>query len=82
MQDSSWSSTPTKSNVHREPGRDFSSPTGFPVIHGLPDDFKSTKTHLDSREVFGKTMLRRIAPTSWSTKYQLAGKKRWTAFDL
>ena len=75
MQDSSWSSTPTKSNVHREPGRDFSSPTGFPVIHGLPDDFKSTKTHLDSREVYGKTMLRRIAPTSWSTKYQLAGKE-------
>ena len=44
-------------------------------LEGLPPDFKATKTHLDSREVFGKSLLRRVAPTAWSTNYGLAGKE-------
>ena len=54
---------------------DYQSPTGTPHVEGLPPDFKATKTHLDSREVFGKSLLRRVAPTAWSTKYGLAGKE-------
>ena len=54
---------------------DYASPTGGAHVDGLPPDFKTLKTHLESREVFGKTLLRRIAATTWSTKYNLAGKE-------
>ena len=41
---------------------------------GLPDNFVQSKRHLDSREIYGKTLLRKIAATSWSSKYGLAGQ--------
>ncbi|OLP83621.1 hypothetical protein AK812_SmicGene35592 [Symbiodinium microadriaticum] len=53
---------------------DWNSPTGFKTTHGLPANFVQTKSHLDSREIYGKTMLRKIAPTAWSSKYGLAGQ--------
>ena len=43
-------------------------------MHGLPSSFVQTKSHLDSREIYGKALLRKIAPTSWSSKYGLAGQ--------
>ena len=39
-----------------------------------PPTVVQTKSHLDSREIYGKTMLRKIAPTAWSSKYGLAGQ--------
>ena len=44
------------------------------MIEGLPDSFLQSKSHLDTREVFGKTLLRNIASTSWSSKHGLAGQ--------
>ena len=46
----------------------------MPYVEGLPEDFKPDKKHLDSKEVYGKTMLRKVAPTSWASKYRLAGR--------
>ena len=43
-------------------------------VEGLPEDFKPDKKHLDSKEVYGKTMLRKVAPTSWESKYRLADR--------
>ncbi|CAE7585152.1 unnamed protein product [Symbiodinium sp. CCMP2592] len=54
---------------------DYGSPTGVPFVEGLPDEFKPDKTHLDTKEIYGKTMLRRVAATSWATKYRLAGRE-------
>ena len=54
--------------------RDWSSPTGFKLTQGLPAEFKESKAYLDSRELYGKTFLRNIAATSWSSKYGLAGR--------
>ena len=76
---STWQ-TPEKSSTssgwrQESASWDYSSPTGGAHVDGLPPDFKTSKTHLDSREVFGKTLLRRVAATSWSTKYNLAGKE-------
>ena len=45
-----------------------------PTLKGSPDSFKPDKKHLDSKEVYGKTMLRKVAPTSWASKYRLAGR--------
>eukprot|EP00439_Symbiodinium_sp_Y106_P021381 s4745_g2.t1 len=47
---------------------------GDAVPIGLPDNFVQSKSHLDSREIYGKTLLRKIAATSWSSKYGLAGQ--------
>ena len=44
------------------------------VYLSLPTTFVQTKSHLDSREIYGKTMLRKIAPTAWSSKHGLAGQ--------
>ena len=54
--------------------RDWSSPTGFKLTQRLPAEFKESKAYLDSRELYGKTFLRNIAATSWSSKYGLAGR--------
>ena len=85
LRSSSWSTpstwqTPKKDSSENQwqqesTSWDYSSPTGGAHVDGLPPDFKTSKTHLDSREVFGKTMLRRIASTAWSSKYNLAGKE-------
>ena len=42
---------------------------------GLPNEFKPSREFLDSREVYGKTLLRRVASTAWSAKYSSAGKE-------
>ena len=49
-------------------------PQGSRQTQGLPDTFVQSKSHLDTLEVFGKTLLRKIAPTSWSFKHGLAGQ--------
>ena len=67
---------PLRVSGHKRKGHwDYASPTGCPYVEGLPPDFKVSKTHLDTHEVFGKTLLRRVAATTWSTKYGLAGKE-------
>ena len=82
-QDRHWNNTwtPTKSSKGHQDTKtsdakypDWNSPTGFKTTHGLPANFVQTKSHLDSREIYGKTMLRKIAPTAWSSKYGLAGQ--------
>ena len=72
--DQSWerSWTPAK-RASKSEQQDWQSPTGFKHL-GLPDNFVQSKSHLDSREVYGKTLLRKIAATSWSSKYGLAGQ--------
>ena len=63
--DQSWerSWTPTKRTSKYEQ-RDWQTPTGFKTTQGLPDNFVQSKSHLDSREIYGKTLLRKIAATS------------------
>ena len=82
-QDRHWNNTwtPPKSSKGQQDSKtsdakypDWNSPTGFKTTHGLPANFVQTKSHLDSREIYGKTMLRKIAPTAWSSKYGLAGQ--------
>ncbi|OLP78312.1 hypothetical protein AK812_SmicGene41517 [Symbiodinium microadriaticum] len=82
-QDRHWNNTwtPPKSTKGQQDSKtsdakypDWNSPTGFKTTHGLPANFVQTKSHLDSREIYGKTMLRKIAPTAWSSKYGLAGQ--------
>ena len=72
--------TPQKSSTwYPHENRDWQSPTGHSVAaiskEGLPNEFKPSREFLDSREVFGKTLLRRVASTAWSSKYALAGKE-------
>ena len=67
----SW--TPEK-RAPKSAQHDWQSPTGFKRTIGLPDNFVQSKSHLDSREIYGKTLLRQIAATSWSSKYGLAGQ--------
>ena len=82
-QDQQWNNTwtPTKTTKGNEDSKhydgkyqDWNSPTVFKTTQGLPTTFVQTKSHLDSREIYGKTMLRKIAPTAWSSKYGLAGQ--------
>ena len=82
-QDRHWNNTwtPPKSSKRNQDSKtfdgkyqDWNSPTGFKTRQGLPTTFVQTKSHLDSREIYGKTMLRKIAPTAWSSKYGLAGQ--------
>eukprot|EP00439_Symbiodinium_sp_Y106_P070309 s106_g12.t1 len=67
----SW--TPAKRTFKYEQ-QDWQSPTGYKHTPSLPDNFVQSKSHLGSREVYGKTLLRKIAATSWSSKYGLAGQ--------
>ena len=82
-QDRHWNNTwtPPRSSKGNQDSKNFdgkhqgwNSPTGFKTTQGLPTTFVQTKSHLDSREIDGKTMLRKIAPTAWSSKYGLAGQ--------
>ena len=76
-----WPATPTEksSTWYPQENRDWQSPTGHGVEaaskEGLPNEFKQSREFLDSREVFGKTLLRRVASTAWSAKYSLAGRE-------
>ena len=76
-----WPSTPTEksSTWYPQDNRDWQSPTGQGQEtfskDGLPNEFKPSREFLDSREVFGKTLLRRVASTAWSSKYSLAGRE-------
>ena len=69
-----WSTPEKQQNTWGDQQWDYASPTGVPYVEGLPDSFKPDKKHLDSKEVYGKTMLRKVAPTSWASKYRLAGR--------
>eukprot|EP00439_Symbiodinium_sp_Y106_P019578 s8883_g2.t1 len=62
-----WSTPEKQQNTWGDQQWDYASPTGVPYVEGLPDSFKPDKKHLDSKEVYGKTMLRKVAPTSWAT---------------
>ena len=82
-QDRQWNNTwtPPKSSEDNQDSnnfdgkyQDWNSPTGFKTTQGLPTTFVQTKSNLDSREIYGKAMLRKIAPTAWSSKYGLAGQ--------
>ena len=82
-QDRQWNNTwtPPKSSKGAQDSKtydgkyqDWNSPTGFKTTQGLPTAFVQTKSHLDSREIYLKTLLRKIAPTAWSSKYGLAGQ--------
>ena len=68
-----WSTPEKKPNTWSDQW-DYASPTGVPYVEGLPESFKPDKKHLDSKEVYGKTMHRKVAPTSWASKYRLAGR--------
>ncbi len=76
-----WSSTspPKTSSWYSRENRDWESPTGHKAVEmsqdGLPSEFKPTREFLDSREVYGKTFLRRVANTAWSAKYSISGKE-------
>ena len=53
----SW--TPEK-RAPKSAQHDWQSPTGFKRTIGLPDNFVQSKSHLDSREIYGKTLLRKL----------------------
>ena len=40
----------------------------------IPDQFKSTKTHYDSKSVFGKDFPKQIAPTAWARTCGFQGR--------
>ena len=52
--DRSW--TPTKRTSKYEQ-HDWQSPAGFKTTQGLPDNFVQSKSHLDSREIYGKNFV-------------------------
>ena len=56
---------------------DYGSPQGsasrFSV--DVPDDFCQTKDYLDTREVYGLKFPKKIQPSSWAVKHQLAGRE-------
>ena len=76
-----WPTTPSQktSTWYPQENRDWQSPAGHEVAavskEGFPNEFKPSREFLDSREVFGKTLLRRVASTAWSAKYSLAGRE-------
>ena len=73
--DQPWERSWTPENrAPKSAQHDWKSPTGFKHTTGLPDNFVQSKSYLDSREIYGKTLLRKIAATSWSSKYGLAGQ--------
>ena len=56
---------------------DYGSPQGsasrFSV--DVPDDFCQTNDYLDTREVYGLKFPKKIQPSSWAVKHQLAGRE-------
>ena len=69
------SGLPKNKNTWDDQQWDDSSPTGVPYAEGLPEEVnKPDRKHIDSKEVYGKTMLRKVAPTSSAPKYRLAGR--------
>ena len=75
--DQSWErSWAPEKRASKSAQHNWQSPTGFKHTMGLPDNFVHSKSHLDSREIYGKTLLRKIAATSCSSKYGLAGQSK------
>ena len=69
--------TPPKSSKSSQDSKSFEGIGTAPQDskqHRAYPTFVQTKSHLDGREIYGKTMLRKIAPTAWSSKYGLAGQ--------
>ena len=56
---------------------DYGSPQGsasrFSV--DVPDDFCQTRDYLDTREVYGLKFPKKIQPSAWAIKHQLAGRE-------
>ena len=53
---------------------DYGSPQGrFSV--DVPDDFCQTKDYLDTREVYGLKFPKKVQPSAWAVKHQLAGRE-------
>ena len=81
---SSWSGWDdwSQSRSPRTPPRktkpeEVSSPQGGSGIYNLsvPDEFQQTRDFWDARESFGMKFAKKIQPTSWSMKHELAGRE-------
>ena len=71
-----WSQSP-RTPPRKTRAEDYGSPQGsasrFSV--DVPDDFCQTKDFLDTREVYGLKFPKKIQPSAWAVKHQLAGRE-------
>ena len=65
--------TPPRKTRAEEYGSPQGSASRFSV--DVPDDFCQTKDYLDTREVYGLKFPKKIQPSSWAVKHQLAGRE-------
>ena len=65
--------TPPRKTRAEEYGSPQGSASRFSV--DVPDDFCQTKDYLDTREVYGLKFPKKVQPSAWAVKHQLAGRE-------
>ena len=73
-----WSQSQSpKTPPRKTRAEEFGSPQGsasrFSV--DVPDDFCQTRDYLDTREVYGLKFPKKVQPSAWAVKHQLAGRE-------